>query len=845
MLTALSVFVPSASAIPPIIHYQGSVAVNDSPFTGTGMFKFAFVNTAEDTLWSHDGTVAVEPGTAISLNVSNGIFSVPLGDTSVPNMTGIPMSVFADQSDVFLRVWFDDGINGSQVLSPDQRMAAVGFAMMAGQATTVPDGAITSAKLAEGAVTSSKMADGAVEGAKIANGSINSIHLANGAIGMNAITDGAVTSAKLADGAITPEKLAEGAITSTVLDDDAVTSAAIADGSVDTVHLVHGDEIMTKIGLIDSQGNGNLFMGDSAGMAAGSANTSFGAHSLGALTNGFANTAIGYEAMRKNTSGSSNTAVGFSTLWENTSGSDNIALGFEAMRDNTDGSLNTAVGIRSLYRNTSGYQNIAVGEEALGNNTIGYGNIGVGQAALLDNEVGETNLAIGAYSLATVSGSENIGIGYEAGASISTGDHNIYIGHHNRGSEGSGTISIGHSDFQTRAFLAGVHGVTPGEANPLNVVIDSNGQLGTATIPGTPSQDTLFFSNDEEYLKWNPGIPDIPQTQLFELSSSLVTDGRLITDALFLRNNEIYFNQSYQQHLKFDELDQWFELSDDLNVSGDLHISGRPTSSDRVIHFGGTQALEWNHSLGAFRFSHDVRAAQDLHVSGNLHVDGDLNLPDFMVLDVLYFEAIGKPENEGLAWDRDADAFWFSDDLHIANGLQIGDNTEDDVIYFNGGSEWFFWDGSDSNFVISDDLITSGEMTCSVMNITSDKDAKKAFASVDRNAILEKVAKLPITSWQYREDAGISSEQARHIGPMAQDFHAAFGVGADGKHIATVDADGVALASIQALKDLVDRQTQALAEKQELIEQLANRVLAGEKRLRQIEQSISRQTTEP
>ena len=45
-----------------------------------------------------------------------------------------------------------------------------------------------------------------------------------------------------------------------------------------------------------------------------------------------------------------------------------------------------------------------------------------------------------------------------------------------------------------------------------------------------------------------------------------------------------------------------------------------------------------------------------------------------------------------------------------------------------------------------------------------------------------------------------------HLGPLAQDFYAAFGVGPDERHIATVDADGVALAAIQGLNQKVDEQ---------------------------------------
>jgi hypothetical protein len=77
---------------------------------------------------------------------------------------------------------------------------------------------------------------------------------------------------------------------------------------------------------------------------------------------------------------------------------------------------------------------------------------------------------------------------------------------------------------------------------------------------------------------------------------------------------------------------------------------------------------------------------------------------------------------------------------------------------------------------------------------------KKDFAPVDPQAVLAKVADLPITTWQYKADR----DGERHVGPMAQDFYGAFHVGMDDKHISMVDADGVALAAIQGLNQKVE-----------------------------------------
>ncbi len=123
--------------IPHMINYQGIVAVNGNPFDGTGYFKFAVVNAAGNvTYWSNNGTSVggSEPTSAVSLSVSKGRFSVQLGDTSLANMTQeIPPAVF-DAPERYLRIWFDDGVNGSQLLSPDSRLISTPYSYKADDA---------------------------------------------------------------------------------------------------------------------------------------------------------------------------------------------------------------------------------------------------------------------------------------------------------------------------------------------------------------------------------------------------------------------------------------------------------------------------------------------------------------------------------------------------------------------------------------------------------------------------------------------------------------------------------------------------------------------------------------
>ena len=106
----------------------------------------------------------------------------------------------------------------------------------------------------------------------------------------------------------------------------------------------------------------------------------------------------------------------------------------------------------------------------------------------------------------------------------------------------------------------------------------------------------------------------------------------------------------------------------------------------------------------------------------------------------------------------------------------------------------------------------------------SDRNAKTHFAPVNPRELLDRLAQLPIQSWNYKSQ----SEPVRHIGPSAQDFHAAFTVGEDDQHIATVDADGVALAAIQGLNQKLEEQ---LKETEVELAALKQRLAAIEKLL--------------
>ncbi|MBK9753522.1 MAG: tail fiber domain-containing protein [Nannocystis sp.] len=77
----------------------------------------------------------------------------------------------------------------------------------------------------------------------------------------------------------------------------------------------------------------------------------------------------------------------------------------------------------------------------------------------------------------------------------------------------------------------------------------------------------------------------------------------------------------------------------------------------------------------------------------------------------------------------------------------------------------------------------------------SDRNLKTEFAAIDPAEVLRRVVALPLSTWRYRKD----EPQVRHLGPMAQDFHAAFGLWNSDTMIFPLDASGVSMAAIQGL----------------------------------------------
>ncbi len=134
---------------------------------------------------------------------------------------------------------------------------------------------------------------------------------------------------------------------------------------------------------------------------------------------------------------------------------------------------------------------------------------------------------------------------------------------------------------------------------------------------------------------------------------------------------------------------------------------------------------------------------------------------------------------------------------------------------------WTSGNVSIGNVTPTNKLHVDGGVSATAFVTTSDRNAKENFTAVSPREILDKVAALPISRWNYK-----TMNDGSHLGPTAQDFYAAFSLGGSDQTITTVDPDGVALAAIQGLNQKVEEQRTELQQKQaelaELKENLAD-----------------------
>ena len=527
-------------------------------------------------------------------------------------------------------------------------------------------------------------------------------------------------------------------------------------------------------GVIYGNGGGltNLSLSAAQLVSAGNNNGGFDNFFVGpsgnATTSGNGNTAIGLDALVSNTSGNDNTADGMDALVENTTGFENTAIGIQALEFNTSGLQNTAIGVDALVVNTTGFENTANGMQALANNTSGYYNTADGVVALALNTNGWGNTADGAYALFfNTSGSNNVALGYQAGYNITTGSSNIDIGNEGLSTDNT-TIRIGTPGIQSAAYIAG----------------EITGDGG--------------------------GLTNLNASQLTSVSSGL---------------GNFFVGPSGNDTTTGDQNVAMGVEALAKNTSGASNTANGAFALEYNTSGWGNTAIGWsalfNNTIGIQNTAIGMMALIENTTGSDNSANG------------LYALLSNTTGNNNTAFGSAALINNTTGSNNVALGYYAGsaltNNESSNIDIGNPGLA-----GESSVIRIGTTQTATylvGTVYANGVALTSDRNAKENFSSINTRALLDKVASLPITEWNYKTD-----KTAEHIGPMAQDFKAAFGLdGPDDKHISVVDEGGVALAAVQGLNQKLEEQTK---EKDAEIADLKKQNDSLTQRLDELEQTV-------
>jgi hypothetical protein len=904
---------PLAAQIPNLIPHQGRVAVNGVNFDGTGQFKFALVNAAGNmNYWSNNGssTAGSQPTAAVLLPVTKGLYSALLGDTSLANMTAVPASVYSN-ADLRLRVWFNNGTLGFQQLTPDQRLAPNGY---------LPDGAVSSAKLAPGATPPAVKVTGATQ-----NVAPNTNYLATGS---GTTTFNLPTTAAIGD-VVT---IGSGGTTGIAVVNPYGWTArgesrgwlSVASSADGTKLVATGSNPYTNGGqLFTSSDSGQTWVARAPILAWKMASSADGSRLIAAGLDGqlwlssdsgvtwntreqnrdwrsVAMSADGSKIIAAVQFGRLYTSIDYGTTWtprEQTrswlavaSSADGTKLIAGVNGGNLYVSADSGVtwipreqiwGWRDVASSADGTRLIAVGASRLAMSADAGANWAARQEDM--NWVAVASSADG-MKLASAEAYDRIHVSTDAGATWSPREGTrqwVSVASSADGSKLLAAVQDGRlytsgavlnsTGAESAAFIFSTEGwrltAPAGQWTPHGGDIyrpSGNIGIGTATpnFPlsfGTGKANTLLALYDEG-LNWSYGLGIGDRQFRLHLGKDFSTAGTRFSFLDAPAGNELMTIKSNGRvgigvaspvtalHVNGVITGDGSGLTNlsaaqltgavppasltslpASNITGTLPVAALPPN---VALLAGSNTFSGNQLIWGRAGIGSANPAALLQL-------GDANISNSMAM--MRFVSTSPSRAAWRSWEigvpggtEDVSGKNYSfviDDLLGGNGqpevtvrydtgnVGIGTASPGVKLDVNGaylrvtgaGNEQAYIGGDGTGGDIEIGSRNAGVMTAgfwnsaafSHMNVvglnfipTSDRNQKENFQPVNVREVLEKVAALPVTRWNYKADP-----DNPHIGPMAQDFHAAFATGPDDKHITTVDADGVALAAIKGLNE--------------------------------------------
>lgn len=671
------------------------------------------------TYWSNDGTSSAgsEPSASVAVAVNNGLFTVVMGDTTLANMTAIPVAVFTTQPDLQLRIWFNDGVNGFGVLSPLQNLTPTPYAVQSVNALNAVNA--TTAVTVSGNVSASQLT-GAIASSLLPGfqGSDNAIGggVGNSTGGTESVISGGVNNTNNAN------------------------QSAIGGGGG---NIIQTGAYYSFIG----SGGGNLIQTNAYDAFIGS---------------GYHNTV------------QANAVV--------------AAIG--------GGQFNTVLSNATFSVIGGGYDNT---------NTGPYAVIPGGES----NVAGSNSFAAGSFAQATNRGSF-VWADDEGTVFASTTTNQFAV----RAAGGATFVTGGKGmTLDGQPVFAGLNG--SGLVN-LNASQVNSGKLPQAQLPAaavTNTESGVTLSN----LTAN-GILTLPPYDYYGVNPLSIYAGT----NLLLRtgiSGSFYFgpdagntNNYAQQNTAFGNyaLNAITSGYNDVAIGMDTLAANTSGGDNTATGLGALYVNTTANDNTAYGFA---ALGENATGSNNVAVGSS-------ALAYLGGTTDGGSANIALGYNAGS-AYTANESSNIDIG-NVGVAGENRIIRI--GTQG-----------VQTACYIAGTVYANNVLLTSDRNAKENFQPVDPRTVLDKVAALPVSEWNYKAD----SRGVQHIGPMAQDFQTAFRLdGPDDKHISVVDESGVALAAIQGLnqklQEELNRQSAENAKLKQQNDSLAERLNELEATVKQL-----------
>jgi hypothetical protein len=735
-------------------------------------------NILYTTYWSNDGTSVAgsEPASAISLAVTGGLFTAMPGNTNLANMTAIPVAVFSEPN-LQLRIWFNDGVNGFAVLSPVQNLTPTPYAVQALNATSASNllGTLPATQLA-GSIPSGDISGtyGSVLTLNNPANSFSGTFTGNGSL-LTSLNASQLTAGVIADSVLPGFQGNDNAIGGGVGNTIVGSQSAILGGQ-DNTNNANQSSIGGGSGNIIQSGAYYAFIGSGGGnlIQANADDSVIGS---------------GYHDII-----GANAAVSF------IGGGQNNAVANNAIFSVLGGGYNNT--------NLSSYSVIAGGEY----NLAGSNSFAAGYYAQATNRgafVWADNSAASAFGSAV---NNSFNVRAVGGVRFVTG--------------GAGMTLDGQSLATSNFWQIGGNGGTKAGVNFLgntdNVSLDIrvNNFRAMRIVPGGPSTNYTALA----------GGPDTNNTD----APNIINGGydNFVVGAVgatIAGGGAPYYGQ----------YGEFFPVTTSYtnSVTGDFGTVGggaQNTSGLNAVVAGGLQ-----NSAGAFSV---VSGGQEnIATNGSSVSGGTANLAKGIAACIAGGSyntnsgdlAMIPGGSQNLASGQTSFAAGYNAQATNDGAFVWSDTTGTTTASVANNSVTFRASGGYRLFSSTGTAGVQLAAGSGSWSSLSDRNAKNDLAPVNPQAVLAGVAALSISKWSYKTEQGV-----RHLGPMAQDFHAAFQVGENDTTISTVDEEGVALAAIQGLNEKLEQQSKQKDAEIQALQAKAAQVDSLEARLNELEQTV-------